>query len=51
MYKRQGIKVFVNVYKDVDAMGVTVEKYSKHVSFAGYNFDEPVIYKNIINFN
>ena len=46
-----GIKVFVNVYKDLAAMDVTVEKYSKHVSFAGYNFDEPVIYKNIINFN
>lgn len=44
-----GIKVFVDISRNLTAIDATIEKYSKHPSFAGYNYDEPVIYRNTIN--
>ena len=44
-----GIKAFVDISRSLSAIDATIENYSKHPSFAGYNYDEPVIYRNTIN--
>ncbi len=43
-----GLKAFVDVTKQLDILETVAEQYIKHSSFVGFNYDEPVIYKNTL---
>lgn len=44
-----GIKAFVDITKMLDSIDTYTPIYAQHPSFMGYNYDEPVIYKNSLN--
>ncbi len=41
-----GLKAFVDVSDNLDMIEFVIDSYVKHPSFVGFNYDEPVIYKN-----
>lgn len=41
-----GLKAYVDISKMLSAVEVVTPQYIQHSSFAGFNYDEPVIYKN-----
>ncbi len=44
-----GLKAFVDVSRALPMIDAVIDGYVKHPSFVGFNYDEPVIYKNSIN--
>lgn len=44
-----GIKAFVDITRQLNMIDYCAEQYVKHPSFAGFNYDEPVIYRNTLN--
>ena len=44
-----GLKAFVDITRALNMIDIVIDGYLKHPSFVGFNYDEPVIYKNSIN--
>lgn len=48
MCDKFGIKAFVDISGRLDLIEECIDEYMKHPSFEGFNYDEPVIYRNTL---
>ena len=48
MCDKFGIKAFVDISGRLEIMEECIDEYAKHPSFEGFNYDEPVIYRNTL---
>lgn len=48
MCDKFGIRAFVDISGRLDLIDACIGQYGKHPSFEGFNYDEPVIYRNTL---